>query len=97
MFTQLDLTIKLILGVSSVLILGWRLWLLSVTVRDMVKSVRQNECKIDALEKEILDKLEKIHVLGREAGKRSDERLERIDRRLHFLFGIINKTVPPND
>lgn len=97
MLDHLNLIAKILVSVSVISVTVWQVWGFTVTIRDLVKSVKKNECKLSRLDETIIEKLDNIEAMGREAGKNADRRFDRIEKRLTYLFGKTNTTIPPND
>lgn len=90
--------LALVVGLTTALggSVRW-VWLLSVNVRETRQMVKRNKATLETLENEIINKLDAMRLEAKDAGIRYDDRLDKIESSLSFLYGLSKRTIRPKD
>ena len=94
---HVDFLATLVGGVVFLSGAAFTLWRWSITVKEMFEKTQDTACKVDVLEKQILRSLRQIQLQSLQNAEKNDQRLDRIEGRLSYLFGKTNTTIPPRD
>lgn len=97
MLAHIETVATLIGSVIVISTFAFTIWRWSIRVNDMIKQVQDTACKVDILERRILRSLTQLQAQTKAAEEKCDQRLDRIEGKLSYLFGITNTPLPPKD